>query len=56
VVNVIWGFANLVAGLLLLHFYWPLNCYGWVVLSAGALVMAVQLATHFGKVRAGKHS
>jgi hypothetical protein len=54
-VNVIWGFANLVAGLLLLHFFLPMNLYGWVVLGGGALAMGMQLASHFGKVRAGKH-
>ena len=56
VVNVIWGFSNLVGGLLLLHFFWPMNWYGWLAVGVGALVMAVQLASHFGKVRAGKHS
>ena len=56
VVNVVWGFANLVGGVLLLHYFWPMNCAGWTVLGAGALVMGLQLASHFGKVRAGKHS
>jgi hypothetical protein len=56
VVNVVWGFANLAGGLLLLHFYWPLNWYGWAAVGLGALIMAVQLASHFGKVRAGKHT
>jgi len=56
VVNVIWGFGNLVGGLLLLRYYWPISGTGWVVFGAGALVMGVQLASHFGKVRAGKHS
>ena len=55
-VNVVWGFANLVAGLLLLHFYWPISGTGWMVLGAGVLVMGLQLASHFGKVRAGEHS
>jgi hypothetical protein len=27
---------------------------GWIVLGFGALAMAVQLASHFGKVRAKK--
>jgi len=53
--NVIWGFANLVGGLLLLHFFWPLNWWGWELLGAGVLVMALQLASHFGKVRAEIH-
>ena len=56
VVNVIWGFANLVGGLLLLHFFWPMNWYGWAVLGVGVLAMAVQRADHFGKVRSGKRS
>ena len=55
-VNVIWGFANFGAGLLLLHFFWPANWGGWVALAAGALFLALQLSGHFGKVRAGKHN
>jgi hypothetical protein len=58
VVNVLWGFLNLVIGLLLLsrqpitvNFY-P-NLTG---LLLGALVMGLQLASHFGKVQAGKFS
>jgi hypothetical protein len=53
-VNVLWGFGNLVAGALLLHFFWPLGAAGWVVAGAGALGISIQLALHFGKVRAGK--
>jgi hypothetical protein len=56
VVNVVWGFGNLLAGALLLHFFWPVNWGGWVGLCAGALVLGVQMANHFGKVRSGKHS
>jgi len=52
--NVLWGFGNLVAGFLLLHYFWPWDAAGWVAFGAGALVLAVQLALHFGKVRAGK--
>jgi hypothetical protein len=52
--NVLWGFGNLVAGLLLLNFFWPWGCWGWVALGAGALAMSIQLSLHFGKVRAGK--
>ena len=52
--NVLWGFGNLVAGALLLHFFWPAGAVGWVVVGAGALVMSVQLSMHFGKVRARK--
>jgi hypothetical protein len=53
-VNVLWGFGNLVAGALLLHFFWPWGAAGWVVVGAGALGISIQLAVHFGKVRAGK--
>jgi hypothetical protein len=55
--NVLWGFGNLVAGALLLHFFWPQGhaaAAGWIVVGFGVLVMAVQLATHFGKVRGAK--
>jgi hypothetical protein len=54
---VLWGFGNLVAGALLLHFFWPQGraaVVGWIVVGFGVLVMAIQLSTHFGKVRAGK--
>jgi hypothetical protein len=51
VVNVLWGFGNLVAGLVLLHYFWPRDAAGWVVVGAGALAMSIQLALHFGKVR-----
>jgi hypothetical protein len=55
--NALWGFANLVAGILLLHFFWPRGpaaAAGWVTLGLGALLMSVQLSLHFGKVRSGK--
>jgi hypothetical protein len=54
VVNVVWGFTNLVAGFVLLHFFWPSDAAGWVLTGAGALAISVMLALHFGKVRAGK--
>ena len=56
--TVLWGFANLVAGALLLHFFWPQGdaaVAGWIAVSLGALLMGIQLSIHFGKVRAGKH-
>jgi len=56
-VNVVWGFGNFVAGALLLHFFWPQGdaaWSGWIAVGAGALFLAVQMAIHFGKVRAGK--
>jgi len=52
--NVLWGFGNLVAGGLLLHFFWPRYTAGWVVVGVGVLAISIQLAVHFGKVRAGK--
>jgi len=54
VVNVVWGFGNLVAGFLLLDYFWPVNAAGWVLLGVGALAISIQLALHFGKVRGGK--
>lgn len=54
VVNVIWGFCNFIAGALLLHFFWPEAVAGWIVVGAGALLLAILMAAHFGKVRSGK--
>ncbi len=54
VVNVLWGFGNLVAGFVLLHYFWPWGTAGWVAFGAGALAISILLALHFGKVRAGK--
>jgi hypothetical protein len=55
IVNVIWGFTNLAIGGVLLHMFfppqlpppWSLCAVGFI----GALVMALWLANHFGKVR-----
>jgi hypothetical protein len=55
--NALWGFGNLVAGVLLLHFFWPVGdsaWSGWIVFAAGALLLSIQLSIHFGKVRAAK--
>jgi hypothetical protein len=55
--NVFWGFGNLVAGVLLLHYFWPFgdSAYvGWILFALGALLLSIQLSLHFGKVRAGK--
>ena len=54
-VNVLWGFVNFVAGVVLLHFFRPRGWIGWSDVGAGALLLALQMATHFGKVRAGKY-
>ena len=56
VVNSLWGFLNLVAGLFLLSRH-PLGlAFGaeLAVLLAGALVMGVYLSLHFGKVQRGR--
>lgn len=55
--NVLWGFANLLAGALLLHFCWPVGdaaWTGWITVGVGVLLMAIFNATHFGKVRSKK--
>jgi len=57
VVNVVWGFANLVAGALLLYRFWPAGDAAWagsLAAGAGALSLAISMAAHFGKVRASK--
>ena len=55
--NVLWGFGNFVVGVLLLYFFWPRGSnapLAWILFGLAVLVMAVQLAAHFGKVRASK--
>lgn len=52
VVNVLWGFANLLAGILLLHFFLPQDDGGWIAFFAGALALSATMAQYFGKVRA----
>ena len=55
--NVLWGFGNLLAGALLLHFFWPVGCaavLGWVAVGLGVLLMGIQLSVVFGKVRSGR--
>lgn len=51
-VNVYWGFANLVGGIVLLIKFWPPSYVGWIVVCAGSLAIGTQLSLHFGKVRA----
>jgi hypothetical protein len=51
VTNVLWGFGNLVAVAVLLRFFWPMGWAGWLVVGAGALLLGVMMALHFGKVR-----
>ena len=52
--NALWGFGNLVAGGLLLHFFWPMGdaaWVGWCAAGVGALLLSIQLSVHFGRVR-----
>ena len=54
VVNVLWGFLNLAAGFALLFAFAPKGSDEWSLVALGALVMAVALARHFGRVRSGR--
>jgi len=58
VVNVLWGFLNLVVGLMfLLRQPIAVNFYpNLTALLLGVLVMGLATASHFGKVQAAKHS
>jgi hypothetical protein len=55
IVNVIWGWANFVVAGVLLHYFWPTVIRPPLLLGAvgalGALLVALYLANHFGKVR-----
>ena len=55
IVNVIWGFANLVIGGVLLRWFFPAELPPpWPLCIAaltGALALSLWLANHFGKVR-----
>src|SRR5580700_10615934 len=51
-VNVWWGWANLVGGVLLYAKFGPADYLGWILFAAASLLMGTQLALHFGKVRA----
>jgi hypothetical protein len=54
VVNVLWGFLNLAAGLALLLAFAPKESGAvteWSLVGLGSLVMALALARHFGQVR-----
>ncbi len=53
-VNVWWGFANLVGGLVLLAKFATGDDLGWILVGVGVLAIGSQLAIHFGKVRAPK--
>jgi len=52
--NALWGFANLAVGFVLFGFFRPQGpeaAFGWILMGLGALLAAIGLATHFGKVR-----
>jgi hypothetical protein len=54
VVNVLWGFLNLVIGFALLFEFAPKGAdvvFEWLFVGLGALVMALFCAWHFGRVR-----
>jgi hypothetical protein len=53
-INALWGFANLVAGFILLWSFSPHGFeapVGWIVVGLGVLVAAIGLSIYFGKVR-----
>jgi hypothetical protein len=58
--NVLWGFANLAVGLILLWFFAPSDsAAGWILVALGVWLAAVWLSIYFGRVRsqhAGKFS
>jgi uncharacterized membrane protein len=51
VVNVLWGFFNFVVGIALLRYFFPQSLGSLAASALGALLLAVWLANHFGKVR-----
>jgi hypothetical protein len=51
-VNVLWGFANLAGGLVLLREFWPASYAGWAAVGAGSLLVGTFCSRHFAKVRA----
>jgi hypothetical protein len=56
-VNVLWGFLNLAIGLALLFNFAPKGAdmvLEWVCVGLGALLIAIFLAQHFGRVRSGR--
>ena len=53
-INVLWGFANLAVGFILLWLFRPHGFeepIGWIVVGLGVLVAAVGISVYFGKVR-----
>ena len=54
VVNVLWGFLNLAVGFALLFAFAPKGAdvlVEWAFVGLGALILALLLASHFGRVR-----
>jgi hypothetical protein len=54
VVNVLWGFANIALGFLILWSFAPKGAdvvAEWIAVGLGVLVAALFLAWHFGRVR-----
>jgi hypothetical protein len=57
VVNVVWGFLNIAVGFALLWSFAPKGSdvvAEWAIVGLGVLLMAIMLATHFGRVRTRK--
>jgi hypothetical protein len=57
IVNVLWGFLNLAVGFALLFAFAPKGAdvaLEWTFVGLGALLMALLLARHFGRVRSGR--
>jgi hypothetical protein len=57
IVNVLWGFLNLVIGCTLLFSFAPKGAdvlLEWAFVGLGALLIAIFLAQHFGRVRSGR--
>jgi len=57
VVNVLWGFLNLVIGFALLFAFAPKGAdviVEWACVALGVLVMSVFCARHFGRVRSSR--
>jgi hypothetical protein len=53
-INVLWGFANLAAGFILLWLFGPYGfepAVGWIVVGLGVLVAAVGMSVYFDTVR-----
>lgn len=57
IVNVLWGFLNLAVGFALLFAFSPKGAdvvLEWAFVGLGALLTALLLARHFGRVRSGR--